>query len=189
MTSDEAQRGGPPVRRVTTADLSEREVSTIRELLWTAFASDGEGFSEEDWEHAIGGLHFALERDGAIVAHASVVERVLDVADRPLRTGYVEAVATMPRYRGQGFGSHVMQAVTSHVQERFELGALSTGRHAFYERLGWLTWRGASSARTADGTRRTPGDDGDILVLPTPSSPPLDLSGPISCDWRPGDVW
>jgi aminoglycoside 2'-N-acetyltransferase I len=77
----------------------------------------------EDREHAIGGLHFVLERHGAIVAHASVVERVLHVADRPLRTGYVEAVAAMPQCQGRGFGSRVMQAVTSTVRERFELGA------------------------------------------------------------------
>jgi hypothetical protein len=31
--------------------------------------------------------------------------------------------------------------------------------------------------------------DGYILVLPTPLTPPLDLSADISCDWRPGDVW
>jgi hypothetical protein len=26
-------------------------------------------------------------------------------------------------------------------------------------------------------------------VLTTPTSPPLDLSAKISCDWRAGDVW
>jgi len=36
---------------------------------------------------------------------------------------------------------------------------------------------------------RTPADDGYILVLPTPSSPHFDLTAPISCDWRRGDVW
>ena len=28
-----------------------------------------------------------------------------------------------------------------------------------------------------------------ILVLPTASSPQLELADPIACDWRPGDVW
>ncbi len=40
-----------------------------------------------------------------------------------------------------------------------------------------------------DGERRTPDDDPYIMVLRTPSSPPLDITAPISCDWRPGDVW
>jgi aminoglycoside 2'-N-acetyltransferase I len=82
-----------------------------------------------------------------------------------------------------------MGDVGTHIREQFELGALGTGRPAFYERLGWLTWKGPSSVRTAAGNRRTPDDDGYILVLPTPTSPRLDLTAPISCDWRPGDVW
>lgn len=46
-----------------------------------------------------------------------------------------------------------------------------------------------SFVRTVDGTRRTPDEDGYILVLATPLSPTLALAAPISCDWRPGDVW
>jgi len=130
-----------------------------------------------------------LELDGEIVAHASVVERELHVDGRPLRTGYVEAVATAPGRQGRGLGSVVMADVTGYVRERFELGALGTGRVSFYERLGWLAWKGPTSVRTADGTHRTPDDDGYVFVLPTPTSPQLDMTVPISCDWRPGDVW
>jgi len=80
----------PEVRQVPTAELSAPEVAEIRRLLWAAFASDDEGFTEADWEHALGGRHFVLQVD---------------------------------------------------------------------------------------------------VVLLTPTSPPLDLTAPISCDGRPGDVW
>ena len=130
-----------------------------------------------------------LDLDGEIVAHASVVERELHADGHPLRTGYVEAVATAPDRQGTGLGSLVMADVTSYIRETFELGALGTGRHRFYERFGWLTWAGPSFVRTADGLRATPDDDGYLLVLGTPSSPPLDRTAAISCDWRPGDVW
>jgi aminoglycoside 2'-N-acetyltransferase I len=130
-----------------------------------------------------------LELDGEVVAHASVVERELHVDGHPFRTGYVEAVATAPNRRGIGLGTLVMADVTSYVRDTFELGALGTGRHRFYERLGWLTWAGPTFVRTADGMQPTPEDDGSIMVLPTPSSPPLDVGGSISCDWRSGDVW
>jgi aminoglycoside 2'-N-acetyltransferase I len=43
--------------------------------------------------------------------------------------------------------------------------------------------------RTERGLVRTPEDDGNVLVRPTPTSPPLDLAAPISCEWRRGDVW
>ena len=152
-------------------------------------ADEEERFTDADWAHAVGGMHFVLDLDGEIVTHASVVERELHVAGRPLRTGYVEAVATASGREGAGFGSLVIADVTSYIRDRFELGALGTGRHRFYERLGWLTWTGPASVRTLEGPRRTSDEDGYILVLPTPSSPALDLDAPISCDWRSGDVW
>ena len=178
------------LRRLATADLTAPEVAAIRELLVLAFGSDeDEAFTDDDWEHATGGAHFVLALDGRIVTHASVIERELRVHDRPLRTGYVEAVGTAPDHQGAGFGSLVMADVTSYIQDRFELGALGTGRHQFYQRLGWLTWLGPAFVRAAEGIRRTPDEEGFIMVLATPSSPPLDLALPISCDWRPGDVW
>jgi aminoglycoside 2'-N-acetyltransferase I len=189
MPSRSSADAGANVRRVVSADLTTSEVAFIRTLLWAAFPPGHEGMTEDDWKHALGGTHFVLELDGEIVAHASVVARELHIGGKPLRTGYVEAVATAPDRQGIGLGSRLMDDVTSWIRDRFELGALGTGRHSFYERLGWQTWAGPSSVRTPEGDRQTPDDDGYILVLATPTSPPLDLSAPISCDWRPGDVW
>jgi aminoglycoside 2'-N-acetyltransferase I len=181
----------PRLRTVRTAELGESEVAAIRSLLWAAFAADDpdERFTEEDWEHALGGVHFVLEFDGDVVAHAAVVERELEVGGGPLRTGYVEAVATAPDRQRQGLGGRLMEAVTAFVRERYELGALGTGLHDFYARFGWRPWLGPSFVRAPDGLRRTPDEDGYILVLTTPKTPELDPRAPISCDWRAGDVW
>jgi aminoglycoside 2'-N-acetyltransferase I len=178
------------LRRLATGDLTTPEITALRSLLVAAFGSDDhERFTDDDWAHAIGGTHFVLDLDGAIASHASVVEREIRVGGRPLRTGYVEAVATATASRGLGLGSIVMADVTAWIRERFELGALGTGRQRFYERLGWRRWTGPSLVRTPDGDRPTAEDDGFILVLSTPSSPPLDRAASITCDWRPGDVW
>ena len=177
-----------PERR-RTSELTTAEIEEIRALLEGAFNAEHDRFSKDDWQHALGGVHFLLHADGALVSHASVVERELHVAGRPLRTGYVEAVATAPDRQGDGFGTSVMRGVGAYVRDNFELGALGTGSHHFYERLGWQTWRGPTSVRTPAGDQPTPDEDGYILVLATPTSPPLDLDAPISCEWRPGDVW
>ena len=177
------------LRRVRTDDLTDAELAAVRDILDAAFAGEGGGFADEDWEHAIGGMHFVLDREDEVVAHASVVEREIHVGDRPLRTGYVEAVATAPGRHGEGLGSRVMRDVSTYIDGEFELGALGTGRHSFYERLGWVTWRGPSFVRTPGGVRTTAEEDGYIMVLRTRSSPPLDLGAPISCEWRSGDVW
>jgi aminoglycoside 2'-N-acetyltransferase I len=181
----------PHLRTVRTAELGESDVVAIRTLLWAAFAADDpdEQFTEEDWEHALGGVHFVLEVDGEVVAHAAVVERELEVGGVPLRAGYVEAVATAPGRQRQGLGGRLMEAVTAFVRERYELGALGTGLHDFYARSGWRPWLGPSFVRAPDGVRRTPDDDGYILVLTTPTTPDLDPRASISCDWRAGDVW
>jgi aminoglycoside 2'-N-acetyltransferase I len=178
------------VRRVTSQGISSGEITQLRALMAAAFADDERGgFSEEDWQHALGGMHFLIERAGRIVSHAAVVERDIRVGDVPLRTGYVEAVATDPAFQRRGLGAAVMTAVNSYIGANFELGALGTGSQPFYERLGWRVWQGPSLVRMPDGDRPTPDEDGYIMVLATPRTPPLDLRAPISCDWRPGDVW
>lgn len=175
---------------MATAQLMAEELVAIRALLDAAFGSDPEDrFSDDDWHHALGGVHFLAEADGRVVGHAAVVARELQVAGRPIRTGYVEAVATRPDLQGRGIGSAVMRAAGDHVRQHYLLGALGTGSYGFYRRLGWETWRGPTSVRTDSGELRTPEEDGYIMVLRTPGTPPLDLDQPISCEWRPGDVW
>lgn len=178
------------LRRLATEELTSDETNAIRALMAVAFGDDEEErFEDDDWEHALGGTHVVLDIGGEVVAHAAVVERELHVAGRPIRTGYVEAVATAPHRQGQGHGTRVMAEIGAIIAEGYELGALGTGSHHFYERQGWRTWAGPSFVRTATGDRRTSDDDGYILVLTTPKTPPMDLADPISCELRPGDVW
>jgi aminoglycoside 2'-N-acetyltransferase I len=173
-----------------TREPSAADVAAVQELLTAAFARDEHGgFTWEDWIHAVGGTHFLLGVDGRIVGHASVVERELHVDARPIRTGYVEAVAIEPERQRQGLGSTLMAAVNDHVDAGFDLGALGTGKQPFYERLGWEIWQGPTFVRTANGLERSADEDGYILVRRTPTSPPLRLTDPISCEWRPGDAW
>jgi len=193
VSGADRSRGTPAVRirRLPTDELTEAELAALRQLLSAAFRVDDpdEGFTEEDWQHALGGTHVVAEVGDRIIAHAAVVERELQVDGRPVRTGYVEAVAVAPASQGTGVGMAVMREAGALISAEFELGALGTGKHRFYERLGWRTWRGPSFVRTPDGLDRTADDDGYILVLETPRTPPLDPDAGISCDWRPGDVW
>jgi aminoglycoside 2'-N-acetyltransferase I len=170
-----------------TEDLSPDLLRALKVMLEEAY---DESFVE-DWDHALGGVHFLVDEDGEPVAHASVVERFLETGRLLLRTGYVEAVATRPDRERRGLASRVMEAATNHIRETYELGALGTGEFDFYARFGWEVWRGPTSVRTPAGdVVRTPDDDGYVMILRTPSTPPdLDVNAPITCDWRSGDVW
>jgi len=170
--------------------MSPSDSAAVQALLNGAFERDEHGgFSDDDWLHALGGTHFIVEIDGDIAGHASVVERALEIDGRPVRTGYVEAVAILPSRQRSGLGSRLMREVNAHVRHGYGLGALGTGSQPFYERLGWQIWRGPTGVRMDGAVVPTPEEDGYILVLSTSSSPPFDLTEPISCDWRPGDVW
>lgn len=178
------------IRRATTAALTTAAIARIRAILEAAFAGNpDDAFRETDWEHATGGMHVLLDLDGSIVAHAAVVARELHVDGRPVRCGYVEAVATAPEHQRTGLGTLVMRDVAALIRERYELGALATGEHGFYERMGWRTWRGPTSVRTPVGEVATPGEDGCVMVLETGALPALDLDAPISCEARSGDAW
>ena len=178
------------IRRAGSEKLSSEDVAALRELFRLAWSDECEEFTEEDWNHAVGGIHFIVDDDdGTLLAHVSVVERELHTSGHHLPTGYVEAVATAPSHRRRGYGSALMKEAGEYIDRTFQLGALGTGHIAFYERLGWSIWQGPTFVRSPAGLIRTPDEDGYVLVRLTPTSPKLDLAAPISCDWRAGDVW
>lgn len=174
------------IRTAPTGELAPAVRDEIRALLVDAFAGD---FGAEDWTHALGGVHVVAVAGGAVVAHAAVVERALVAGERTLRAGYVEAVATAPGRQGRGHGSAVMARVGELVRAHAEVGALATGRHAFYQRLGWERWRGPTFVRRASGPVPTPDDDDAVMVLRFGPSAILALDQPLTCDDRPGDPW
>ena len=173
------------MRVVPTADLGADERRALRDLLDLAF--DG-GFDDHDWDHALGGSHVIVTRDGAPVAHGSVVQRRFLHEGRSWRCGYVEAVAVHPRWRGQGLAGAVMTEAERLIDGGFAFGALSAsddGRGLYLAR-GWVPWQGRTAVLSPTGVIPTPDDDDGTLVRPVPG---LVLTGTLTCDWRDGDVW
>ena len=123
----------------------------------------------------------------AIVSHAMWVTRGLQPGNQPpLRTAYVEMVATEPQFQGRGFASAVMRRLASAIHD-FDLGGLSPAEPMLYTRLGWVFWQGPLFIRTEKGMIPTP--DGSVMILPLPRTPPLDLTLPLSAEWREGELW
>lgn len=172
------------VRR--TADLDAATLSSVRSLLDEAFDGD---FADEDFAHALGGMHALVHDAGRLVGHGSVVRRQLWHCGRTLRAGYVEAVAVAPDRRRQGIATAVMDALEGLIRADHDLGALSASDDGagLYAARGWLLWQGPTSVLTDGGRQPTPEDDGSVFVLPGPV--PLDPRGELACDWRAGDVW
>lgn len=174
------------IRSFTTDEAPPDALVAIRHLMDEAF--EGE-FTEEDWEHTIGGRHVVVEESALVVAHASLIERTIEVGGRPFRTGYVEGVATRPSEQGRGLGSLAMDEIARLIRLDFEMGALATARQTFYERLGWERWRGSTYVRRRSETVRMPADDDAVMVLRFGPSKHVDLAEAISCEERVGDDW
>ena len=174
------------VRTVHTADLDDATLAAARAFLDDVF--EGE-LTDDDWDHALGGVHALLWEGAELIGHASVVQRRLLHGGRARRTGYVEGVGVRADRRRRGHGGALMGALERVIRGAYELGALGSTDQAmdFYARRGWKRWRGPTSALTAAGISRTEGEDGSVYVLP--HTVPLDLEGELVCDWRDGDLW
>ena len=176
-------------RLVHTSDLDGETREDARRMLVDAFADSEVGFTDVDWEHALGGMHALICVRGALVAHGAVVQRRLIHRGVALRCGYLEAVAVREDWRGHGLAMAVMDGLEQVLRGAYQLGALSAseaGRHIYATR-GWRPWQGMTSVLTPSGVVATPDDDESVFVFPVTAD--LDTTGEITCDFRDGDVW
>lgn len=172
---------------VGSDEVDETTRSALRTLWDRAF---GDRFSDEDADHAYGGVH-VLARDGdRLISHASAVPRRIRFGEQPWRTvGYVEAVATDPDRQGEGVARRTMETLHGEISSRWPVALLSTGRATgFYELLGWEKWRGLSYTRTATGVVPD-GEHGGLMILRLDPSVVPDLSVAVTCEDRSGDAW
>ena len=174
------------VRTAHTAELDTGVLDAARALLQNVFEGD---WTDDDWDHSLGGMHVMVWEGAEIVGHAAVIQRRLLHGGRALRTGYVEGVAVRADRQRQGHGSAIMSAVEGVIRRAYALGALSSSdaAHGLYAGRGWRCWEGPSFRLTPQGVERTPDEDGGLYVLPVTAS--LDVTGEITCDWRDGETW
>jgi aminoglycoside 2'-N-acetyltransferase I len=164
-------------------DLTDEQRSAIHALCNRAYEEDLTSLFDTftDVTHVLGYL------DESIISHAMWVTRWLQPGDGPaLRTAYVEMVATEPNFQRRGFASAIMKRLEETISD-FELGGLCPADPELYAKLGWIFWRGPLFIRTPGGLMPTP--DEKVMILRLLKTPALDLSLPLSAEWREGEVW
>lgn len=177
----------PHLRTAHTSALSSADLAAVHDMVASAF---DEEFTDDDWEHSLGGMHVLVHSGATVVGHAAVVQRRLLHHGRALRTGYVEGVGVHRDWRRRGIGGRLMTEVERIIRGAYEVGALGTTDEGapLYRSHGWLPWEGTTGVLTTGGTRPTPEDSSYVYVFPVEGHP-LDLRGELVCDWRAGDVW
>ena len=171
------------IDRVATERLTTPERAAITGICDRAFGESLAGYLTD-----IGPGHHLLGRiDGDLVSHLMWVPRWLQAGGEPmLHTAYIELVATTPNAQRQGHATALLQAALSEVAA-FDLAALSPATESLYLRLGWRYWRGPLAARKDGHLYPTPEDR--VMVQARPGTRPLDLTAPLSVEWRPGEIW
>jgi aminoglycoside 2'-N-acetyltransferase I len=170
-----------------TEDLIEETRHAIIELCV-------EAHQEQDFRNLFsyvpsGAWHFLGYRSKELVAHAMVTTRWLQPEGFPLlKTAYIDAVSTLPKYQGYGYGSILMRRLADEIDREYTVACLETDRESFYERLGWETWRGPLAGRGEHGLIPTPDQHG-IMVLRLSKSPPLDLNSTLTIECQTGRIW
>jgi aminoglycoside 2'-N-acetyltransferase I len=193
LASDRAEGvPGHPHQIVTRLSIDVLESSSlpdplrrqIRDLCTEAYREDFSNYLE-----TLGaGVHVIGRLGDRIVSHAMWVTRALQPEGRrPLRTAYVEAVATRPGHERHGFASQLLRCLAKEIRD-YDLGGLSPSDDRFYARLGWELWRGPLFVRTETGLQATPNES--VMILRLRRTPvDLDLTAPLSAEWRPGELW
>ncbi len=126
-------------------------------------------------------------REQELIGHAVTTTRWLQPEGLPLlRTAYIDAVATLPAYQGQGIGSTLMRHLAT-VLSDFEMACLQTERVSFYARVGWEVWRGPLAGRRATELLPTPDQQG-VMILRLAHTPPLDIDRLLVIEYA-GRIW
>ncbi len=173
---------------VPTSALSAATRESIIALCNRAWENDPAHNFDTLFDLVTRSMHVLAMQEDRLVGHACWAIRWLQPEGLPpLRTAYVDAVATEPDRQGRGIGSLVMRRFAQEAADN-QLNALSSERAVgFYERLGWQRWLGPTAVRTAHGLRATPDDN--VLVLRTPGTPAIYLSWRLIADERGGNAW
>ena len=174
---------GLTIRHIPSSELAPEVAASIHRLCDLAY-----GCPTRPLFDSLGsGDHLVATRGAVLVSHLMWVTRWLQPEGQlPVRTAYVEMVATHPSEQRQGCATSLLEAAVPCFAD-YELAALCPATEGLYQRLGWRFWRGPLFARTAG--RRIPTPDERVMILPLAKTPRLDLDLPLSVEWRPGEVW
>lgn len=171
------------IRRLATADLT----SVIRKALYRLCDSAYGCPAESLFEQLGSGTHLLGFVGRTLVTHLMWVTRWLQPEDmEPLRTAYVEMVATEPASQRGGHASALLRELVSHIRD-YDVAALCPATEGLYARQGWRFWRGPLAARRDGALVATPEER--VMLLTLPRTPALDWDAGLSIEWRPGEVW
>ncbi|UCE46657.1 MAG: GNAT family N-acetyltransferase [Phycisphaerales bacterium] len=135
-------------RKVQFSVILEQDISPdldkeIRDLLAKCFPADREYYGRQSWWHCVPAYRvIGRDSQGAIVAHAGVVDRTVSVGDErsKMRVAGVQGFCVSKAHRGTDLSRRMMYiAMEKAIKRRFDAGLLFCipELEAVYTGMGW----------------------------------------------------
>jgi predicted N-acetyltransferase YhbS len=154
----------------------------IRNFLALCFPKDADAFAlSRGWHGSMPVFSVLLEDEGELIAHASVVDRVVSAGNDNVRVAGVQNVCVRPDRRGGGLVDRVMLAATEEARQRgFDGGLLFcvSALCPIYCRTGWQQLARRTLIRRDQAGQESPvqtTDEAMYFPLKRPAFPPGDI--------------
>jgi GNAT superfamily N-acetyltransferase len=175
----------PSPQIIDEVRLPARLDAAIRKSLCGCFPDGCQVFSHtRAWHGSPPSWTVLVENNGAVIAHAGVVDRIIRAGDQPLRVAGVQNVFVLPEFRGRGWMRRLMTALTEEAHQRnYDAGLLfcTLDIACRYQRLGWLLLERPLTRIDEEGRERPLPSGNYILFHPLLRTElpggPLDLQG------------
>lgn len=115
----------------------ERDKAAISEI-WQQCFGDSQAFIDFYLANRMDDVNMlVVYRDGKAVSMASLLPVDIQTATGNLEGYYVYAVATLPKYQGQGLSTHLLEVAQQHWQKPLLLSPAESSLRIFYAKRGF----------------------------------------------------
>ena len=134
------------------------------------------------------GMHVMGRIDDKLVAHLVITDRWLKIeGGAQLKTAYIDAVATLPEHRRQGYAGELIKRAVALCAQRYDVIGLATDKPELYARYGFAKWKGRQfiEKECAVGTELSP-EQNNLMLRVSNMALISDWSKTMTANWRPG---
>jgi predicted N-acetyltransferase YhbS len=168
--------------------IDERTDREIKRGLCVCFPEDEAVYSKtRGWNGYDPAITVVVESEGDVVAHASVIDKVIRVGTHEVRAAGVMNVYVLPGYRGRGLVSTAVSAgMDEALGQGYDLGLLfcKSQLSSLYEGAGWLPINDRLITKVVEGREQSMRENIVSLYVPLglQTLPPGDI-------YLQGDEW
>lgn len=152
---------------INESEISECLESGLKKSLCICFPKDEKVFSKVTYWQSVPSYRVYLEKDGKVVSHIAVIDRVITVVDEEFRIAGIQSVFVLPEYRGSDICKEMFSHVIKEAQRRgfdFSLLGCMPELEKYYQRFGYKRLTGRQILYTDEGGNDHIIEDNEVIM-------------------------